>query len=503
MQFEFSPHDLTKISSDSALVFVFAGDKTDKKKSFNPLESFVQLDVLLQGQLTHVTQLEGFTGKKEEMLTVVPHGESLFSRVIVIGLGERKDFTANDLRNIMGTFSRKMRTKIDSASLLLPTKKECGIDPEHLVYVIVEGVVLGGYTFIKYKKEQKKEREFSTVIIGGQKMDTPLQKVREKAHLVSKATMVGRDLINETPTIATPTYLAELAEEIAKSNKGITCKVYEKEELEVMGMGAFLGIARASATPPKFIHLEYTPQKKTTEKLAFVGKGITYDSGGINVKPGDYMHDMKSDMSGAAAVLGVFSIIAELQPKMSVMGLIAATPNMISGTSIVPDDVVTALNGKTIEIINTDAEGRVTLADSLSYAVKKGATRIVDFATLTGACMVALGDDIAGLFSNNKELTNKVKMAADNEGEKVWEMPLEKTYKELNKSNIADIANLSSSRYGGTITAALFLEAFVSNIPWAHIDIAGPAFSKKSTPLGPQGGTGFGVRIMVQLLDLL
>jgi leucyl aminopeptidase len=235
--------------------------------------------------------------------------------------------------------------------------------------------------------------------------------------------------------------------------------------------------------------------------LAIVGKGITFDSGGINVKTGGHMQDMKMDMAGAAIVLSVFSVISKVKPEFPVIGVIAATPNMISGKSLVPGDVVKAMNGKTIEILDTDAEGRVTMADSLSFAVKEGATKILDFATLTGACMVALGNDITGLFSNNNELTAEIKKAAFDAGEKMWELPLEKEYKDMNKSEVADIANIPNSRYGGAITAALFLEEFIDNKHWAHMDIAGPAFAEKSTDLGPKGGTGHGVRTVLNLLS--
>ena len=211
--------------------------------------------------------------------------------------------------------------------------------------------------------------------------------------------------------------------------------------------------------------------------------------------------DMKMDMSGAAIVLAVFSVISKIKPDFPVIGLIAATPNLISGTSLVPGDVVKALNGKTIEILDTDAEGRVTMADSLSYAVKQGATEILDFATLTGACMVALGDDITGLFSNNRDLAERVKKAAFDAGEKMWELPLEKQYKEMNKSEVADISNIPNSRYGGAITAALFLEEFVDGKPWVHMDIAGPAFASKHNDFGPKGGTGHGVRTVLNLLS--
>jgi leucyl aminopeptidase len=308
--------------------------------------------------------------------------------------------------------------------------------------------------------------------------------------------------VNEQAAVATPTFLAQVGRDIAKSSPDITLQVIDKAEAKKLGMEAFLGIARAADTPPKFIFLSYTPRgKKATRKLALVGKGITFDSGGMNVKPGDHMSDMKMDMSGAAAVLGVFSVIAKLKPAFPVIGLIAATPNLISGSSIVPGDVVRAMNGKTIEILNTDAEGRVTMADSLSFAVREGATEIIDFATLTGACVVALGEEIAGLFSTNQELTEKVKAAAFDAGEKVWEMPMERDYKKQNKSEIADIANIPNTRYGGAITAGLFLSEFVGDTPFVHLDIAGPAFTHKGTDVSPKGGTGFGVRTILNLLS--
>ena len=499
MKFEFSSNPLEKISSDVALVFAFAGGK--KQKSYIPLESFTKIDTLLDRQLAKVALLENFTAKKGEMIKIIPQRVIAPSQIVVLGLGEKKDFSLTNFREVIGSFAKSMHLKIDSASVSLPHTKESGIEISESLHAFVEGAQLGTYVFLKYKKEETKERKFANVIIAGQEETKSLKDITQKAQLYSQATILARDLVNETPTIATPTYLAKLAQDIAKSSTQITCTIYSKEEAEKMGMEAFLGIARASDTPPKFIHLEYTPKRASKEKIAIVGKGITFDSGGINVKPGEHMNDMKMDMAGAAAVLGVFSVIDAIAPETTVIGLIAATSNMISGASIVPGDIVRAMNGKTIEIGNTDAEGRVTLADSLSYALKQGATQIIDLATLTGACMVALGHDISGLFSNDKALAEKVVTAATAEGEKMWEMPLDKDYKELNKSEVADISNIGQDRYGGAITAALFLEEFVDGKPWVHLDIAGPAFSAKGNKLSPAGGTGFGVRSMLKLLD--
>lgn len=501
MKFEFSTNTLDSLSSDIALVFTFS-QKKNNKTNLKPLESFKQVDSTLEGQITNSAKIEQFTGKKGELLSLIPQKKVLPSRIIVLGLGNKKDFETGDFRKLMGAFAKKVKNSVDSVSIVLPSKEEIGLEKNISAYLIYEGLLLGAYTFGKYKKQEKSEHTLETIIFAQQEKDLSLTKALKNTELYYKATRLARDLVNEQPAIATPTYLANLAKDIAKSSPLINLKIIEKAEAEKMGMEAFLGVARASDTPPKFIVLDYKPKKsKTKDKWALIGKGITFDSGGINVKPGDHMMDMKMDMSGAATVLSIFSVIGELQPEVSVMGVIAATPNLISGKAIVPGDVVKAYNGKTIEILNTDAEGRVTMADSLSYAVKQGATKIVDLATLTGACMVALGEDIAGLFSNNKELTEQLKTAAEYEGEMVWEMPLPKEYKKMNKSDVADIANIPNSRYGGAITAALFLEEFVNKKPWAHLDIAGPAFASKPSELTTKGGTGFGVRLLLRLFQ--
>ena len=387
---------------------------------------------------------------------------------------------------------------------MLPLESEISEKTFVISQIVAEGFLLGAYEFSKYKsKDEKNEKKLEAIIFAAKGQDKKLiSEGIEKAKIFAEATILARDLVNEQAAVATPSYLSELAKSIAKKDpKRIKCKVIDRQEAEKMGMNAFLGVARAAETPPKFIVLEYIPDKlKSKEKLALVGKGITFDSGGINVKPGDHMSDMKMDMSGASVVLSVFSVISEIKPDFSVLGLIAATPNLISGRSIVPGDIVKAMNEKTIEILNTDAEGRVTMADSLSYAVKQKATKIIDLATLTGACVIALGEEIAGLFSNDKVMADQVKKAAFNAGEKVWELPLEKDYKELNKSSVADIANIPSTRYGGAITAALFLEEFIGNTPWVHLDIAGPACLSKGSDISEKGGTGFGVRTILNLL---
>ncbi len=508
MEFEFSDNALSKISADAIIVFAFQSEK-GKAQKYHPLTDFQVLDGELKGVLSKSADASKFTAKRGEMLNIFPQTGVLASWIVIVGLGKKNEFAANDLRLALGRFAQAMNKKIDSVALSLPSEADISIPASTSAQLAGEGLSLGSYGFNKYQaREEKGEKTLSIAIISKANAKGTKEGI-EKAKLYSQATILARDLVNEQASVATPTFLAELALSIAKKDKNISCKIYDKAQAEKLGMGAFLGIAKASATPPKFIHLEYKPEKTHSansgqankEKLAIVGKGITFDSGGINVKTGDSMVDMKIDMSGAAIVLAVFSVISAIKPDFPVIGLIAATPNLISGTSIVPGDVVKALNGKTIEILNTDAEGRVTLADSLSFAVKEGASKILDFATLTGACHVALGNDITGLFSNNRTLAEEVKKAASEAGEKMWELPLEKEYKEMNKSDVADIANIPNSRYGGAITAALFLQEFVDGKPWVHMDIAGPAFSSKITDLGPKGGTGHGVRTVLNLLS--
>ncbi len=500
MKFELSQKAPQQISSEVLAIYVFQAE--GQKAEFVSNEFFAQVDKALNGQLTAVCNSESFQGKSGSVVSLFSFEKIVPTKVAVIGLGKKSEFVLDDLRQTTGKFIKSINKKARAICISLP----CGADEEtaDLLDVIVQSVELANYEFGKYHTQRDEQIKLSSVVLQVNKTENLsfLNKHIVHSQLYSQATILARDLVNEQPTVATPTYLANLAQNIAKSNPEITCKIFNRAQAEKLGMGGFLGIARAATIEPKFIFLEFKPKgNKSKRKLALIGKGITFDSGGINVKPGDHMQDMKMDMAGAASVLGVFSVIAKIKPDFTVIGCIAATPNLVSATSIVPGDVVKAYNGKTIEILNTDAEGRVTMADSLSYAVAQGATEIIDFATLTGAALVALGSDVAAMFANNQDLASKVKSAAFSAGEKVWELPLERDYKKLNKSDVADIANIPSSRYGGTITAALFLQEFVGNTPWIHFDIAGPAFAEKPSGLHPKGGTGFGVRTVLKLLE--
>lgn len=495
MQFAVTKNALNNVSADVVTFFAYAG-----KKNYQLSPEIKQLPTKLQQRIIDQLELDQFTGKKGEIEFIFSQNEILASRIAVIGLGEKKKVTNNTLREAMALLTKRINKSVNS---IATSCIESSINSEVQAQCMLEGLELGTYRFANYKERDPAEKELEMIIISvtDEKEHKKISRGLANGHAYFLATKMARDLVNEQAAIATPTLLSKVAEEIALQNSQITCKIFDKKQLEEMGAFAFLGIARGADTPPKFIVLEYTPKtQKIKKKVALVGKGITFDTGGINVKPEGYMTTMKQDMAGAAAVLGVFSAMNVIKPSFPVIGVIAATPNVVSGSSIVPGDVVHAMNGKSIEVLHTDAEGRVTLADSLSYVVKQKVTEIVDLATLTGACMVGLGTDIAGIMGNDKDIIENLKEASILSGEKIWELPLPEEYKELNKSEVADVSNLPSSRYGGAITAGLFLQEFVDNIPWAHIDIAGPAFAEKEYTYGQKGGTGFGVRLLLHYL---
>ena len=441
---------------------------------------------------------EGYTAKKGSLHAFPTYGKIPAKEIVVCGLGKMTEVTVYDIRVAAARAANYARTH-KRTSLALDLTGELGIreSMHEVAKVVVEGVVLGSYRYSKYKSETDTEKalvEVSLITTPG-RLQHAVNGVVE-GELYAQGTIFARDLINESPTVTTPAYLANVAKQLAK-NGDITVEVLEKKEVAKLGMGAYLAVNQGSAEPPKFIKLTYKGGKK---KIVIAGKTITFDTGGLQIKDYKNMETMKLDMSGGAAVLGLFSVIPKLKPKATVIGLLAATENMPGSRAMKPGDIVRAANGKTIEILHTDAEGRLTLADMLSQAVKEKPEAIIDLATLTGACMVALGEEITGLFTNNAKLGNELKRSSEQAGEKLWELPLEKSYRDSIKSDLADLRNISKTRYGGAITAALFLEEFVDDVPWAHLDIAGPAFAEQETPLSPKGGTGFGVRTLLNFL---
>jgi leucyl aminopeptidase len=426
-----------------------------------------------------------------------------------LGTGQENRLSAEDWRQAAGEMVAYLkRFQANKIGLDLRYWLRGSANTQLLGQSIAEGFELASYEFSKYKKSDKNAEKIDIKEIHI--YSTPNQKNSwlkgwETGQTMARGVKIARDLVNEPAGSMTPEFLAEEAKIIAKGSSNIKVKILDREQAEKLGMGAYLAIARGSHEAPKFIHLVYKPNGRVKDKVALVGKGVTFDSGGLNIKPWENMQQMKIDMGGAATVLGVFAILDALKPKVEVHGIIAACENMPSGNAVKPGDVVRNMQGKSIEISNTDAEGRVTLADSLAYAQKQGVKKIVDIATLTGAVIMALGPEYAGIFSNNQKLVNDILKSATNVNENIWQLPLAPEYKDLNKSQVADLKNVSSMRMAGSITAAWFLANFIKDdVSWAHIDIAGPVYAEKSfNSYTPIGGVGFGVRTLIDWIENL
>ncbi|MBT9317111.1 leucyl aminopeptidase [Leptothoe spongobia] len=415
-------------------------------------------------------------------------------KLAIVGLGAAEDLKLEGLRRAAAVAAKLAKCeKCASLGISFPIWNN---SPERTTQTIAEGVTLAMHEDKRFKSDPETPK---VVLSDVALLDLPgHEDALETASHVCDGVILARELVAAPPNIVTPASLAETAAAIANDH-GLTLKVLEQAECEELGMGAYLGVAMASEMPPKFIHLTYTPAGTPKRKLALIGKGLTFDSGGLNIKAGagSMIELMKMDMGGAAAVLGAAKAIAQIKPDVEVHFISAATENMISGHAMHPGDILTASNGKTIEVNNTDAEGRLTLADALVYADKLGLDAMVDLATLTGACIVALGNDLAGLFSPNDELAGALANAAEAAGEKLWRMPMEEKYFDGLKSIVADMKN-TGPRPGGSITAALFLKQFVKETDWAHMDIAGPVWSEKDNAYNNPGATGYGVRTLVQ-----
>jgi leucyl aminopeptidase len=464
-----------------------------------PVPEVVALDKKLGGLLTDVLKSERFEGKAGQISHFHTTGRIMAGRVLVVGLGPRKPGDAEPVRRGAAAAIRRARDLGASSAAVFMDGD--GLPPRQRAHAIVEGATLGTYRFDRYLKEKSDKAVHSLALAEpARRHHAAVREGMRLGEIWADATGVARDLVNEPANVMTPSYLARRAEEIAQAG-ALEVKVLEREDCAGLAMGAYLGVAQGSQEPPKFIHLTYAPRRRPRRRVTVVGKGITFDSGGLDLKTADGMLRMKDDMSGAAAVLGVFQALPRLKLPIEVHGLIAATENMPSGTAQRPGDVVRAMNGLTIEIGNTDAEGRLTLADALCYAVKETKPdEIIDLATLTGAVVIALGQGITGLLASHDGLGRQLLADADRAGERTWRLPLFEEYKEGLKSDVADLNNVSSQRGAGAIVAGLFMRDFTAKVPWAHLDIAGTAFSERDHPLGPKGATGVGVRTVLNHL---
>ncbi|MBC7961748.1 MAG: leucyl aminopeptidase [Steroidobacteraceae bacterium] len=461
-------------------------------------ELFSACDAALEGCLGRMAVSREFCGKLNSTRLVHTLGKLPAERLLLVGLGKRAELVEERLRQASGSAVQALRAaKVASfaTSLHLVGK------PESALEAVCEGALLGSYGFELYKTKERAELfsfEGMTLLLpkGGNRQEAVARVAAAAA--VCRGVSLARDLVSHPGNVATTGYLAETARELAVRHK-LLCEILELDELELLGMNALLAVGKGSVEPPRLIVLEYRGAGDSGRPVVMVGKGITFDSGGISIKPGAGMEEMKTDMAGAAAVLGALEAAAVLKLPVNLVGIIPTAENMPDGKAYKPGDVLTSLSGQTIEITNTDAEGRLVLCDALHYAQKYKPAAMIDLATLTGACVVALGHEASGLMGNDQKLVNALKKAGESCGERVWELPLWDEYGEVMKSDIADLKN-AGSRDGGSITAGWFLKQFVGKTHWAHLDIAGTAWSDKTRPCSPKGATGVGVRLLIEYL---
>jgi leucyl aminopeptidase len=450
------------------------------------------LDGSLSGVIREMIAEAEFKAKPNTTLSTRIMGGK-FKKLILVGLGKADELKLDGIRRAAAALAKvAQREKCKTVGVHLPAWQS---NNAATAQAIAEGMHLALYKDIRFKSDNKESGKIEAVHILGLGGDQAA--AIAKAETICSGVFLARELVAAPANVVTPITMAEMAQGLAQ-DYGLELKILEQAECEALGMGAFLGVALASDLPPKFIHLTYKPAGTPRKRLAIIGKGLTFDSGGYNLKVGGASIEMmKTDMGGAGATFGAAKAIAQLKPDVEVHFISAVTENMVSGKGMHPGDILTASNGKTIEINNTDAEGRLTLADALVYTDKLGVDSMVDLATLTGACVIALGDDIAGLWSPNDGLANQLVQAAEASGEKLWRMPMEERYFESMKSPLADMKN-TGARAGGAISASVFLKQYVKDTPWAHLDVAGPVWADKENGYNSVGATGYGVRTLVE-----
>ena len=441
----------------------------------------------------------GFRGASNETTFLPIRGRW----VLVVGLGKAKDLSLERVRQFAGTAAKVVRAR-RFTRLTLPVLRERNLgSPAAAAQALTEGALLGLYRYDSLRKLPKHEAgrriDAITLVVERAGDAAAAKRAVAKAEVLAGAVSFVRDLINGPSNIVTPTYLANQARAMAKQFR-LKCQVIPFAKLKRLGFGGLVGVAQGSVHPAQFIVLDYSP-RGAKQTFALCGKGITFDSGGLSLKPALKMELMKYDMSGAAAVLGTIKAAAQLSLPVRIVGIIAATENMPSGTAQKPGDVLKTLSGKTVEVLNTDAEGRLVLADCLHYAKRFAPTATIDLATLTGACVVALGTEAIGLMTNDERLAARINQAGKATYERVWRLPLWDEYGPAMKSDIADLRNVTNTGEGGTITAGKFLEAFTEGMPWAHLDIAGTAWTDKEKPYIPKGAVGLGVRLLITLIE--
>lgn len=486
-----------KLTETKTQAIVLAFCEAEKKLSGLKTE----IDRNNGGLLTEVLKSGDFTGKPAQVSVIYPCGKVPYKRIALVGLGKKQELNPEKIRSAFARIMQHLRgldveeaaTTVDSD--LLPGQKE------KVIAAVAEGATLGLYRYTPYKtvgRDELKNMRRLTIVSGSEDYSLIRQEI-VKTNIITQAVCFARDLVSAPGNEMTPAIMASHAVKIAKRKK-LSCSILDKGQMKALGMNALLGVAAGSHQPPKLIVLEYRGGKKGEAPLALVGKGLTFDSGGISLKPAEKMDEMKSDMAGGATVLSVMAAVADLNLPVNLVGLVPATENMSGGGALKPGDVLKSFSGQTIEVLNTDAEGRLILADALTYALKFKPKEIIDIATLTGACIVALGEEVIGMMGTDDRMKKEIIRAGEATGERVWELPLWDHYIELIKSDIADYKN-TAGRNAGAITGAAFLSKFVGDCPWVHLDIAGPSWSTKDKPYVPKGATGVPVRLLIEYLQ--
>jgi leucyl aminopeptidase len=495
MQIEVATGSTQETDGQVLAVAVFKDEKAD--------EGFLkEIDEPCNGIIKSVLDSEELKGKEGEsaFLHLSGNDNGKARRVLLVGVGERSEYTRASVSEMVGAAVRTLRGKNVKSIGVVPRFDG---DAEDTASAAAEGAVIASFDLDKYRTVDKEERQIErlAVFIEGADADAVKRGIR-RGQIIGESVNFTRDMANEPGAYLTPTMMADRARDVA-NECGLSIDVLDEARMEQEGMGSLLSVSHGSDEPAKLIILKYSPASEDEEPkglLAFVGKGITFDSGGISLKPGENMELMKYDMTGGATVIGVMRAIGKLKPAIPILGVIPCSENLPSGKATKPGDVVRAMTGKTIEVINTDAEGRLILADAIAYAKKLGATRIVDMATLTGAVSIALGDVNAAILGTDQELIDEVISAGKEVGEKFWQLPLDKEYSKQIKSDIADIKNVGG-RKAGTITAAAFLKEFADGVAWAHLDIAGTAWGDEAKPFRSKGPTGIAVRTLIRIVE--
>ena len=458
-----------------------------------------EMDRKMNGLIAGILSEAFFKGKEGETEILLTGGQITAKRILLIGLGKKEALTGETLRKAAATSLRRAG-KLKAVTLAMMTPGEDQLTPEEIGRSLNEGIILGAYQFLGYKTDdetKEKKSTVQTVLFNRTESMSPeeLSKGVESGRILGESVTMARDLVNEPPNVMHPQEFVRRARDLAH-HTGLKIEVLEKEDMEEMKMGCILGVTSGSMRPPAMIVLQYDGAGNDAEDtIGLVGKGITFDSGGISLKPGEGMDEMKGDMAGAAAVLGAMAAIARLKTPANVLAVIGLCENMPSGTAYRPGDILESMNGKTVEVLNTDAEGRLVLADCVAYAQHLGATRLIDAATLTGACVIALGNHATGVVSNDHDWQQVLIDAGNATGEPCWPLPAFDAYEDQIKSDIADLKNIGG-REGGAITAALFIKSFVEDRPWIHLDIAGTSYTKKPKAYQVKGGTGVAVRTL-------